>query len=424
MGQQKKDLLLVCNKFPYGFGEAFLEAEFPFLYDAFQKIVILTITDQENQTRKIPSDVTQIRKPKTLSFKEKIQTAFYILAHLKSFFQLIVHEIKAREEILRTNKHLDFGRKYLHFIPIIENAFKAFNLKQYFKKNALPHIQNNSMLYAYWQDYTALSITLIKKEIPAYKAICRTHGGDLYFYRNKYSYLPFRRFISENMNRIFFISKNGLDYQSNLLGKEYLNYSLARLGTKKVQELTNKNKLNGYRIVSCSNIISIKRIDLIINALSKIPNKRIEWIHFGGGVLKEKMESLAKELLSDKPNISYTFRGNVKNAELHRYYAQNKISLFINVSESEGIPVSIMEAMSYGVPAIATNVGGTGELVDNTCGLLIDKDVSGEQLTQFLKRELDEKKLRKKDIYAIKKWETNFQAEKNFKEFVHFLGKP
>ena len=33
--------------------------------------------------------------------------------------------------------------------------------------------------------------------------------------------------------------------------------------------------------------------------------------------------------------------------------------VFLNVSSSEGVPVSIIEAMSFGIPCIATNVGGT-----------------------------------------------------------------
>ncbi|NCO54621.1 MAG: glycosyltransferase, partial [Bacteroidetes bacterium] len=50
------------------------------------------------------------------------------------------------------------------------------------------------------------------------------------------------------------------------------------------------------------------------------------------------------------------------------------VDLFINVSESEGIPVSIMEALSAGIPVIATNVGGTNEIVNNDVGFLIDKE--------------------------------------------------
>ena len=48
---------------------------------------------------------------------------------------------------------------------------------------------------------------------------------------------------------------------------------------------------------------------------------------------------------------------------------------YVNLSTSEGIPVSIMEAMSYGIPVVATDVGGTSEaVVTGRSGLLIGVD--------------------------------------------------
>ena len=45
------------------------------------------------------------------------------------------------------------------------------------------------------------------------------------------------------------------------------------------------------------------------------------------------------------------------------------------MSETEGIPVSIMEAQSYGIPVIATNVGGTSEIVhDGINGVLLSRN--------------------------------------------------
>lgn len=42
------------------------------------------------------------------------------------------------------------------------------------------------------------------------------------------------------------------------------------------------------------------------------------------------------------------------------------------MSDSEGIPVSIMEAMSFGIPVIARNVGGMSEIVNEENGLLLE----------------------------------------------------
>ncbi|MGZ5247769.1 MAG: glycosyltransferase, partial [Flavitalea sp.] len=61
-----------------------------------------------------------------------------------------------------------------------------------------------------------------------------------------------------------------------------------------------------------------------------------------------------------------------------------RFDLFLNVSESEGVPVSIMEAMSAGLPVIATNVGGTREIVDGSNGVLVNKNISALELSDLL----------------------------------------
>ncbi|NJK95527.1 MAG: glycosyltransferase [Bacteroidales bacterium] len=50
--------------------------------------------------------------------------------------------------------------------------------------------------------------------------------------------------------------------------------------------------------------------------------------------------------------------------------------MFLNTSLSEGVPVSVMEALSFGLPVIATDVGGTGELINDEVGMLINPEIS------------------------------------------------
>ena len=74
-----------------------------------------------------------------------------------------------------------------------------------------------------------------------------------------------------------------------------------------------------------------------------------------------------------------------------------------------------MEAMSYGIPVIATNVGGTGEIVDNVCGRLIEKNISSDVLSTIIAEELNKKE---KGQLAFDKWETYYCAEKNYTNFT------
>jgi glycosyltransferase involved in cell wall biosynthesis len=94
----------------------------------------------------------------------------------------------------------------------------------------------------------------------------------------------------------------------------------------------------------------------------------------------DEISTLANNKLNSKYNISFQLMGNVKNEEIQKYYSLNQVDLFINVSEYEGIPISIMEAMAYGIPCLATNVGGVREIVNDDNGFLLNKDTNYNQI--------------------------------------------
>lgn len=50
--------------------------------------------------------------------------------------------------------------------------------------------------------------------------------------------------------------------------------------------------------------------------------------------------------------------------------------VFILLSRWEGLPLTILEAMSFSLPIVASDVGGVKETIDNTCGFLINNDDS------------------------------------------------
>ena len=55
-------------------------------------------------------------------------------------------------------------------------------------------------------------------------------------------------------------------------------------------------------------------------------------------------------------------------------------------SAAEGVPLVILEAMSTGVPAVATAVGGVPGLLDGSCGILVDQSSSAADLAGAMER--------------------------------------
>jgi len=165
-------------------------------------------------------------------------------------------------------------------------------------------------------------------------------------------------------------------------------------------------------IASCSNLVSVKRVDRMIDALSQYGG-RVHWIHFGDGPLKEELEAQARKLPG---NIGWRFAGARPNGEIMEFYRTNYIDVFVNVSESEGVPVSIMEALSFGIPVVATDVGGTHEIVeDGENGLLLKPDFEADELMKAVNAvvEMGENCRRR----AREIWQEKCDAEKNYREF-------
>jgi glycosyltransferase involved in cell wall biosynthesis len=105
------------------------------------------------------------------------------------------------------------------------------------------------------------------------------------------------------------------------------------------------------------------------------------------------------------------------HSEVHAVYRSQKVDGFILLSDSEGIPVSIMEALSYGIPVIATDTGGVSEIVTDTNGILLP---SNPEIGKIASAINGLKNFRNREIRAQIKEQVylNYAADKNFPEFI------
>ena len=129
-------------------------------------------------------------------------------------------------------------------------------------------------------------------------------------------------------------------------------------------------------------------------------------------------------MCSGLPSGIVDLKGYVSNRELLDYYEHYHIDLFLNVSLSEGLPLSIMEACSVGVPIVATNVGGVAEIVqDKENGILLDKDFSDQDLLEAILRfiKMDEKERERYRIKSRQIWCTKFKTVDNVNHLAKVL---
>lgn len=405
---QYKKLIIITRGFPFGRGEAFLENEIEALSTRFDEIYIyaqLTFFHSNyfdlNECRKLPKNVKTFKINK---FKKP--------SKFQLFIKFICTPILIKEIIniaLRKKTNLKNIKTAFHYYFLALHSYDCISKDLNIKSNTKIYF------YSYWFYHEPLTTILLKKKI---HGICfsRAHGGDLYEHLHLNGNLPFKKLYLNKLDGIFCISNQGKNY----LQKSYLQSQkvrVSKLGTDQ-NELINLKKSSKLSLLSISAIYNIKRIHLIIEALalSKID---IEWHHFGDGPDKKDMLDLANKKL-EKSNLSYQFHGYSKNKDLIKFLKTEYFDLIINTSSSEGIPVSIMEALSFGIPAIATNVGGTHELVNSRNGYLIEKEPTPEDIIKVIENHyyLSENIQQQKRKAAYETWKTTYNAKKNYTQFV------
>lgn len=364
-------LVLFTSHYPYGNGEPFLEEEIRVAENKFQTIYIISYAkEKEVLTRYIPQNakVISLRKEGKNSF---IVTVIKFL-FTSSTWREIVFGCKERGygKIIRIAKQIFLTLRHIVYLQNNKEVQKIIMSRE-----------DKKIFYSYWLNPAALFITQNKYKTNGI-TIARTHGGDCFFDRE---YIPWRKEILRDIDYVFSISEAGkqdiIRHNAQTIKDLEEKIIVSKLGVRVPCSSIERTLSEQKRIIiSCSNIIKLKRLDLLICALGQIDDIDIHWIHFGDGPLKKEMEKLSSDILGTKKNISYEFFGGVCKEVILDYYKKNQVDLFINCSDAEGIPVSIMEAMSYSIPVIARNVGGVSEIVDDECGLLLPGIISAEDL--------------------------------------------
>lgn len=407
-----KTLCLFTNAFPYGNWEPYLETEIKF-YNTFDKVWIfaLQIRDEHRKViRAVGNNVSVI----PVWYASKLT---YLINAVRAVFQADFYR-----EFLRLVKGGRFSKtNVINLIVFFSRAhYEAGIIKKKMKNQKL---EGDVVFYSYrfeYQPYVAM--ILRKKWNLNCRIVARAHGYDLYEEEHRGAYIPMRKGILDEIDVVYPCSDYGTAYLLNSCPEYKHKVVTRRLGTLDHGVKAYEWKDSVYEVVTCSNVVKVKRLDKIIRSLSLIKNVKIKWTHYGNGPLMDTVKALAEKMLGD--NVSYEFKGNVDNTALLEDYLEKNYYLFLNVSSSEGIPVSIMESSSVGIPCIATDVGGTGEIIsDGVNGILLRADISDEELAKRITWfcGLDRDRYLRFRRGARTLWNNKYNAGKNYLRFTNEL---
>lgn len=410
------NLVLLTNSYPFLPGDTFIRTEVAYLCQAFEQVHVIPAA---NALSNIPAKAQpDLPLPPNAVFRLDLFEAIRQRARrvnrpagLAAVFRDSRFRALIRGELPLAAR---FGlRTLMRMLTAAQQGFYIWQvLTQMCAERSQPVI-----LYSYWMHHAALGAAML--DLPDTLRVSRVHGFDLYVERRNPPYLPFHEQTINRLDWVCPISQDGLNTLSNLYPRLAHRLRLFRLGVEDGQKGSRPSPDGVLRVVSCSTLTPVKRVGLIADALA-LCNFPVHWTHFGRGEQRAAVEQKAAALPA---HVQVELKGYVDNPTLLQHYRENPVDLFLNVSSSEGLPVTLMEAASYGIPIAATSVGGVNEIVTSRSGWLLPANPTPQQIADVLRAasELSLTQRQEMAYAAHQLWQERVNAAVQYPAFCQFL---
>jgi len=192
-----------------------------------------------------------------------------------------------------------------------------------------------------------------------------SHGWSSVYNGGKLSFLLnfIERILAYTSNKVICVSNNDYQIALNKIGIPKSKLVILKNATLPIfkQKITPQNQ--PLKIITLARFANPKRIDLMIKSFEQI--KDAELSIAGSGPDFE----IWKQYIQEKKITNVNLLG-----EIQSFAVFNEYDAFMLISDSEGLPISAIEASSAGLPLILSNVGGCPELINGN-GILVENNI-------------------------------------------------
>lgn len=397
------NLLLFTSKFPFGNGEQFLESELPILCKRFKRVVLIPYWPEGPQ-REVPENCLVVPLLDRFELKGRFRNLIlrYALPLIRCILILLIKSPKRfyyikklRSTITDLSIIMDEGECYLEKLKV--------------------YLNEASVLYFYWFDKPFIHFALLKeRKRIEHLLISRGLGYDYDPIRNELGFYLYREIELKHLHKLLLNSEWGKSLMSDMHPPYKEKFERSYLGLINHPFTNPINQSGVFQLVSCSYVIDLKRVELIVDILRHI-NFPLHWTHLGEGPLLEEVKLKAQEL---PLNISTNFPGYVDSVMEH--YRTKPVDLFLTTTFTEGLPFTLMESISFGIPVMGTKVCGIPEVANGNTGFLIPLDFDPKQTAEMI---TDFKNWPKDKVQSLRTsakafYEEVFVSEKNTNQFI------
>lgn len=245
---------------------------------------------------------------------------------------------------------------------------------------------------------------MLKLVYPKAKVIYVSHGWSSLYNGGRLSFLYIfvEKQLAKLSDSILCISQNDYNNAKSKMGID--NKRLMQI-TNKIYPLTNKREkenIQEIKVLAVARLTPPKRLDLLIHAAIVC---KLQLYIVGDGILRAHLENIA--------DTNIHFLGEISGFQDFGSY-----DIFALISDSEGLPLSALEAMSVSMPLVLSNTGGCSELIENN-GVLVNNKIT--DIAQGLKICIENRELFAKKSYAL--FEKNFNLANDEKIYLDYYKK-
>jgi glycosyltransferase involved in cell wall biosynthesis len=351
-------IVYITAKAPFGSEEAFIIPEMIALKRLGVDLIIIPRDKGKNIFHKeAESLVNDTLSIPWFNIRIFLYLLKFIIVHPLRFINLLnIIFFKAR--------NTKIGFKNLAIFP------KALYISKVFKKHNISHI------HAHWASTTA-TMAFIISNVTGVPWSFTTHRWDITennLLKEKCITASFVRAINEEGKREILEIVKDKSLENKIL--------VIHMGVEIPENNNGLNKLErkskNFNILCPANLVPVKGHKYLFEACRILLDRgfRFNCLVAGSGPLENELKELVLKL---NLNSAVKFLGKLPHEKLLSLYRKNLINVVVLPSilsengEKEGIPVALMEAMSYGIPVISTNIGGIPELIGDGSGIMVDE---------------------------------------------------
>lgn len=266
----------------------------------------------------------------------------------------------------------------VHEINFARNPLKLSNFKAYKKLKQLQKEKQFDLIYCQ-QPVGGLMGRLIAKK---FKIPCIYTAHGFHFFKgcsivNKLVYKTVEKWLSKYTDILITINDEDFEaakkmkakkvFKINGIGMDFNKYEPLKESKVQIRETLNLTN-DDFVIVTVAEFIKRKNYDTMLKTVKELKNRgqNVKFLICGRGKEENDIKAKIKELDIEEEVMILGFR-----KDINRILTASDV--FILASFQEGLTLSVIEAMSYGLPCVVSNVRGNRDLiVDSKGGFVVE----------------------------------------------------